>query len=67
MCGILPQTQRQKAGGLFSGHALDDKVVKQEEEVSEICWVKLEDAHRSVTFKNDKNLIGHAKRYLTKN
>lgn len=49
------------------GHALDDKVVKQEEEVSEICWVKLEDAHRSVTFKNDKNLIGHAKRYLTKN
>ena len=62
-----PKPNVKKQVVYFLGHALDDKVVKQEEEVSEICWVKLEDAHRSVTFKNDKNLIGHAKRYLTKN
>ena len=62
-----PKPNVKKQVVYFLGHALDDKVVKQEEEVSEICWVKLEDAHRSVTFKNDKNLIGLAKPFLTKN
>lgn len=58
MWNTTPNPNVKKQVVYFLGHALDDKVVKQEEEVSEICWVKLEDAHRSVTFKNDKNLIG---------
>ena len=41
-----------------------DKVVRQEEEISEYRWCLLDDADGLVTFKNDKNLIKEAKRFL---
>ena len=46
------------------GYARDDRVQKQEEEVSEIRWVDIEEAPALVTFKNDKNLINKATRFL---
>ena len=46
------------------GSALSDHVVRQEEEISEICWVEIGRAYEMVTFKNDKTLINHAKAFL---
>lgn len=42
----------------------DDTVHRQEEEISEFRWCPLETAGSMVTFKNDKNLINEAKRFL---
>ena len=42
----------------------DDRVHKQDEEVSEVKWLALDDALNAVTFKNDKNLISRAKSFL---
>ena len=42
----------------------DDTVHRQEEEISEYRWCLLDNADEMVTFKNDKNLINEAKRFL---
>ena len=42
----------------------EQELHRQEEEVSELGWVPLEKAHDIVTFKNDKNLIAKATKYL---
>lgn len=42
----------------------DDTVTRQEEEISEYRWCLLDEADGYVTFKNDKNLINAAKRFL---
>jgi len=57
-----PNTKKQVV--YFLGYAEDDRTKCQEEEISEIRWVFLKDAHREVTFKNDKNLISQAKKFL---
>lgn len=44
--------------------APDVSFYPQEEEISEIKWVKLENAHHIVTFRNDKWLISRAKQTL---
>lgn len=62
----FPKPNIKKEVVYFLGYAENDNVEKQDEEISEICWVKLEDAHKSVTFRNDKNLISHAKKFLSK-
>ena len=43
----------------------DDTVTKQEEEISDYRWCLLDEADGLVTFRNDKNLIREAKRFLT--
>ena len=48
----------------FLGEWGGDQVVKQEEEVSEIKWINLEDAEQVLTYDNDKNLVRSAKRFL---
>lgn len=62
----FPSPNVKKQVVYFLGYAKNDNVKKQEEEISEIKWVKLEEAHKVVTFKNDKNLISQAKIHLTK-
>lgn len=57
-----PNTRKQVV--YFLGLATDYNTRKQEEEISDIRWTPLAGADREVTFKNDKNLIMHAKRYL---
>ncbi len=37
----------------------------QEEEISEITWVEIDEALKKVTFKNDKNLITKAKNHIS--
>lgn len=59
-----PKPNVKKQVVYFLGYARDDRVQKQEEEVSEIRWVDIEEAPALVTFKNDKNLINKATRFL---
>ena len=61
-----PRPNIKKQVVYFLGYADNDKIKRQEEEISEIRWVPLRYAHREVTFRNDKNLINHAKKYLKK-
>lgn len=42
----------------------DDTVHRQEEEISEYRWCPLASVEEAVTFKNDKNLVEEAKRFL---
>ena len=51
----------------FLGYAEDSRTIRQEEEISEIKWVSIENAHKYLTYKNDRNLLEKAKRYLRKN
>ena len=59
-----PRPNIRKQVVYFLGYADDDRPRRQEEEISEIRWVPLKSAHREVTFRNDKNLINHAKKFL---
>lgn len=59
-----PKPNVKKQVVYFLGYARDDSVHKQEEEVSEVKWLALDDALSAVTFKNDKNLISRAKSFL---
>ena len=50
----------------FRGEApADAKIVRQEEEISELHWVEWSQAVEAVTFKNDRNLLNFAWEYLT--
>ena len=60
----FPRHNIKKQVVYFLGSALSDHVVRQEEEISEICWVEIGRAYEMVTFKNDKTLINHAKAFL---
>lgn len=51
----------------FLGYAEDGRTVMQEEEVSEIRWVNVSDAHEFLTYYNDKQLLRRAKKYINKN
>lgn len=63
-----PKPKVKKQVVYFLGSPIeDDTVVRQEEEISEYRWSPLEDAEDLVTFKNDKNLIKAAKRFLAMN
>ena len=59
-----PRPNIRKQVVYFLGYADDDRTRRQEEEISEIRWVPLKSAHREVIFRNDKNLINHAKKFL---
>ena len=59
-----PHVKKQVVYFLASPEA-DDTVTKQEEEISDYRWCLLEEADGLVTFRNDKNLIREAKRFLT--
>lgn len=59
-----PKPNVKKQVVYFLGYAADDRVHKQDEEVSEVKWLALDDALNAVTFKNDKNLISRAKSFL---
>jgi len=49
----------------FIGFTLNESTLKpQEEEVSEIIWSEIDEAYDMVTFRNDKNLIQYAKKYI---
>lgn len=60
----FPKPNVKKQVVYFLGHARNDHVVRQEEEIGETRWVSLEDAYNFVSFRNDKNLITKAKKQL---
>lgn len=61
----FPKPHVKKQVVYFLGHPRgDDTVYRQEEEISEYRWCPLDDADDLVTFKNDKNLIREARKFL---
>lgn len=60
-----PKSNVKKQVVYFLGFQQSGDIKMQEEEISEIHWMDLDEARRQVTFKNDKNLIDKAKAYLT--
>ncbi|MEG1778789.1 MAG: NUDIX domain-containing protein [Oscillospiraceae bacterium] len=59
-----PKPNVRKQVVYFLGEAQNINYTMQEEEISEITWADLEKAYYMVTFRNDKNLIREAKKYL---
>lgn len=51
----------------FLGYAEDSRTTMQEEEVSELRWVDISKCHQYLTYRNDRMLLGSAKRYLRRN
>ena len=61
----FPKPNVKKQVVYFIGVPEEGEVLKrQEEEVSEIEWMPIEEAFHLVTFRNDKNLISRAKDFL---
>lgn len=60
----FPKPGVKKQVVYFLGEANTDQLVRQEEEISEICWTPLDHAGEMVTFSNDKRLIRLARRRL---
>ena len=59
-----PKPNVKKQVVYFLGYARDDRVQKQEEEVSELQWMDSEKARQMVTFENDHRLISKATQFL---
>ncbi|MDD5920572.1 MAG: NUDIX domain-containing protein [Oscillospiraceae bacterium] len=60
----FPKPYIKKQVVYFLGLSLGDTPKRQEEEISELRWVPIDDAERMVTFANDKNLISRSREYL---
>jgi len=63
----FPKPYIKKQVVYFLGLSLGDEPRRQEEEISELRWVPIDEAERMVTFSNDKNLIAKAREYLDAN
>ena len=60
----FPKPYIKKQVVYFLGLSLGDTPKRQEEEISELRWVPIDDAERMVSFANDKNLISRSREYL---
>ena len=60
----FPKPGVKKQVVYFLGKALDEKLTPQEDEISEVRWVSIEEAGGMVTFSNDKRLIRLARKRL---
>ena len=60
----FPKPNVKKQVIYFLGEARYEEYTMQEEEIREITWADLDKAYYMVTFKNDKNLINEARKYL---
>lgn len=60
----FPKPNVKKQVIYFLGEAQYEEYTMQEEEIREITWADLDKAYYMVTFKNDKNLINEARKYL---
>lgn len=67
MVSYSPKPGVDKDVVYFLGYAEDSRTVMQEEEVSEIRWVDISEAHGFLTYYNDKQLLRRAKRYISNN
>jgi len=63
----FPKPYIKKQVVYFLGLSLGDTAKRQEEEISELRWVPIDDAERMVSFANDKNLISRSREYLKVN
>lgn len=62
-----PKPNVKKQVVYFIGFTLNESTLHpQEEEVSELQWFEIHEAYEAVTFRNDKNLISRAIKYIQK-
>lgn len=59
-----PKQDVSKQVVYFLGETKSTSYKRQEEEISEIRWVDINNAEKMVTYKNDKQLINKVKMYL---
>ncbi len=59
-----PKPNVKKQVVYFLGRAEDERLVRQEEEISDLKWMKSQEAQSAVTFKNDRMLLSLAREYL---
>ena len=59
-----PRPGVDKSVVYFLGFAEDSRTTMQEEEVSEIRWVNINEAQKYLSYNNDKLLLQSAKRYI---
>lgn len=67
MVSYSPKPGVDKDVVYFLGCADDTNTVMQVEEVGEIRWVDIKDAHEFLTYYNDKQLLRSARRYIRRN
>lgn len=60
-----PRPNVKKQVVYFLGHTENQAFKAQEEEISEIRWIEINEALSAVTYKNDRNLINRARRFLS--
>lgn len=48
----------------FLGFARDSRTTRQEEEISEIRWINLDQTYHFLTYENDRRLVQSAKRFM---
>lgn len=60
----FPKPGVKKQVVYFLGEAQSDKLIPQEEEISDLQWTPLDQASDMVTFANDKRLIRLTKKHL---
>ena len=61
----FPKPGVKKLVVYFLGEASpDEEAIKQEEEIGELRWVRLDDAFDLVSFKNDRDLLTMARNRL---
>ncbi len=61
----FPKPYIKKQVVYFLGRSLGDTPKRQEEEISEVRWVPIDQAERMVSFANDKNLIRKSREHLS--
>lgn len=67
MVSYSPKPGVSKDVVYFLGYADDAHTVMQVEEVGEILWVDIKEAHEFLTYYNDKQLLRSAKKYIQRN
>lgn len=61
-----PKPNVMKEVVYFLGEAIAGSEHRQEEEISDLKWLSIEEARRQVTHENNRKLIEDAKRFLVK-
>ena len=61
---FAPKPDVMKQVVYFLGRAESATIIRQVEEISEIRWMRADEALRAVTFRNDHKLLSLAIRYL---
>ena len=66
MITYSPKINTSKDVVYFIGRALDNNLIKQESEISELGYFNIDEAIENLSYDNDKNILREIKEYLNK-